>query len=162
MPNWCNNTLTLTHEDPNMIQRAITAFSEGRLCGEFHPIDPQLLEDERWYDWCVTNWGTKWDVGGEDGISVQEGIDGTSVQFIFDSAWSPPIELYKHLEENHGFVVNASYYEPAMGFAGEVLDSELFDYVWTDLKEAKEVIPEHIDELYGITADIEQWEEEDE
>jgi len=53
MPNWCNNNLTLHHEDPSMIQRAIASFHEGKLCQEFHPMQPQLLEDESWYNWRV-------------------------------------------------------------------------------------------------------------
>lgn len=162
MPNWCNNNLTLQHEDPNMIQRAMTAFSEGKLCQEFHPMQPQLLEDDSWYNWRVDNWGTKWDVGGEECISVQHGISGTIVQLIFDSAWGPPIEFYKHLEEKHGFVVNATYYEGGMGFAGEFYDGEMQHYEWSNLEEAKEVIPEHIEEQYGIIADLKEWEEENE
>ena len=35
----------------------------------------------------------------------------------FDSAWSPPVGLYKRLEEL-GFTVDAMYWEPGMQFAG--------------------------------------------
>ena len=160
MPNWCNNNLTLHHEDPSMIQRAITAFSEGKLCQEFHPMQPQLLEDESWYNWRVENWGTKWDVGGE-GLEA-ELINETTVQLSFDSAWNPPLYFYQHLEENHGFTVTASWFEPGMGFAGEIYDGEMQHYEWSNLEEAKEVIPEHIEEQYGIIADLESWEEENE
>ena len=31
MPNWCNNTLTLTHEDPAMILRAKEALDRGEF-----------------------------------------------------------------------------------------------------------------------------------
>jgi hypothetical protein len=31
MPNWCNNNLTLTHEDPAMIQRAYDALERGEF-----------------------------------------------------------------------------------------------------------------------------------
>ena len=43
MPNWCGNTLTLTHEDTEMIVRAKAAFAEGRLLEEFIPI-PAILK----------------------------------------------------------------------------------------------------------------------
>ena len=35
MPNWCNNTLELHHEDPAMIERAKKAFADGKLLNEF-------------------------------------------------------------------------------------------------------------------------------
>ena len=44
MPNWCNNNLTLTHSDPAMIQRAVTAYQEGKLLQEFIPCPQELLE----------------------------------------------------------------------------------------------------------------------
>ena len=160
MPNWCNNTLTLTHEDSAQIDRAIAAFQEGKLCQEFHPMQPTLLEDESWYNWRVENWGTKWDVGGE-GFEAER-INETTVQLIFDSAWSPPIEFYQHIEENCGFAVNATWFEPGMAFAGEFYDGETLNYNWHTLEEAKEVIPEHIEDQYGIIADMESWEEENE
>ena len=47
-----------------------------------------------WYDWRVTNWGTKWDISDE-GLEYVDNGDGTSViQGWFDSAWAPPIEAY--------------------------------------------------------------------
>ena len=161
MPNWCNNNLTLQHEDPSMIQRAIVAFQEGKLCQEFHPMEPQLLENDSWYNWRVENWGTKWDVGGETEGHVER-ISENSVSISFESAWNPPIEFYEYLEENCGFSVNANWFEPGMCFAGEFCDGETQHYVWSGLKEAKEVIPEHIDDQFGIIADMESWEEENE
>jgi len=46
MPNWCDNTLELRHEDPAMIKRAKEAFEAGRLLDEFIPV-PQQLKDTR-------------------------------------------------------------------------------------------------------------------
>ena len=42
MPNWCNNTLELQHEDPAMIERAKKAFADGRLLDEFVPVPKSL------------------------------------------------------------------------------------------------------------------------
>ena len=124
MPNWCNNTLELQHEDPAMITRAKTAFAEGKFLNEFAPV-PQALQivagrvgadDEpeqiklheqtmhnlstygyaTWYDWCVNEWGTKWDVGA-DGNPAQDFPGG--LMLGFDSAWAPPITAYEKLTE---------------------------------------------------------------
>ena len=160
MPNWCNNTLTLTHEDPTQIDRAITAFQEGKLCQEFHPMQPQLLEDESWYSWRVENWGTKWDVGGEH--ATIERFDKNNVYFAFESAWAPPIYFYQFLEEELGFTVNAMYYEPGMNFAGRFYDGEDQFVQWSSLEEAREILDDDLDQQFGIIEGMESWEEENE
>jgi len=35
MPNWCSNTVRLTHEDPAMIIRARDALTNGKFFNEF-------------------------------------------------------------------------------------------------------------------------------
>ena len=42
MPNWCNNTMTLEHDDPAMIERARTAFNGEGLLQEFIPVPEDL------------------------------------------------------------------------------------------------------------------------
>ena len=165
MPNWCDNTLNLTHEDPSQIDRAIEAFKQGKLCEEFHPVPPFLLDDTGidtgWYNWRVNNWGTKWDVGGETAGHVER-LDDNNVYFAFESAWSPPIQFYQFLEEELGFVVNAMYYEPGMGFAGRFYDGEDQFVQWTSLEEARELLDDDLNEAFGIIENMEQWEEENE
>lgn len=38
MPNWCENTVTISHTDPSLVKRAADAFNQGKLCQEFLPI----------------------------------------------------------------------------------------------------------------------------
>jgi len=65
-----------------------------------------------WYDWCVNNWGTKWDVYS---IS-EESPDNT---FSFDTAWSPPMPAYEVLSERHPDVsIKVKYIDEGWGFAG--------------------------------------------
>ena len=161
MPNWCDNTLTLTHEDPTQIDRAITAFREGKLCQEFQPMQAELLEDESWYSWRIDNWGTKWDIGGETAGHVDR-LSENSVYFAFESAWSPPVGFYSFLVEELGFAVDAMYYEPGMGFAGRFYDGEDQFVQWSSLEEAREILDDDLDQQFGIIADMEAWEEENE
>ena len=52
MPNWCNNTLELTHKDPMMILRAKNAYEADGLLDEFIPIPYELKQgiDHKDYD----------------------------------------------------------------------------------------------------------------
>ena len=111
MPNWCSNSLIISHNDPEMIERLYNArkapLQEFIPC----PFDPD--EDSRWYDWRVNNWGTKWDVELNDA----EIVETTTLCANFDSPWSPPIEAYQKLQEL-GFRVEALYKELGMMFCG--------------------------------------------
>jgi len=127
MPNWCLNKLTVSHTDKTAMDRFVSAYNKGTLCNEFLPM-PQDIGDG-WYDWCVNNWGTKWDVGADEGTEKEEqyGLKATVIPWndkntveascSFDSAWAPPIGLYDELVEL-GYDVHASYFEPGMRFCG--------------------------------------------
>jgi hypothetical protein len=174
MPNWCNNNIELAHEDPAMLERAKAAFLDGKLLNEFIPL-PKELEDTTspvretnealmekygaadWYSWCINNWGTKWDISPY-GCEIENG----QLVGSFDSPWGPPTEAYAKLEEL-GFEVRAYYCEPGMGFAG-VYDGfdECYDYSGMSADEAEDYLPEALDEMYGITQSMRDWEEENE
>lgn len=184
MPNWCYNGVTLRHEDPAMIDRVIKG-KEGLLM-EFLPTPKPLLEtvagfvgEDReaeheaqkarnlkeygakdWYDWNIQNWGTKWDFALEN----LERQDPNTVTAAFDSAWSPPIGAYAKLEAL-GFEVEAKYYEPGMAYCGSY-DSELGD-IYHEIggmkaDEVREMIGEDLDDYFGISEEIAQYEEEEE
>ena len=55
------------------------------------PMPPEYLNDDRWYDWRIKNWGTKWN-------AYDEGSDGVST-ISFLTAWSPPHEIMEALTE---------------------------------------------------------------
>jgi len=154
MPNYCGNTLTITHEDPEMIRRAKAAFAEGEFLNEFIP-NPA---GEWNYDWSVANWGTKWDVG--DGAGIQTWDDHELVVY-FDSAWSPPIEAYERLLDL-GFTVYATYYEPGCAFAG-IWDNGYDDhYDLSDMSSQDVVndVPDELDEAYSISETMAEYEAE--
>ena len=185
MPNWCNNTVTLEHEDPAMITRAREAFARGEFLHEFIPVPLCLTETvagshsdpvlqaalkqseqdnlnaynyKNWYDFCVAEWGTKWDVGGGDGYIND--IEGGLI-LTFDSAWSPPLNAYERLLEQ-GFTIRAMYYEPGMAFAGVWEDGIDDYYEYGDMKsdEVAETLPPELDEAFGISESMAEWEAE--
>jgi len=188
MPNWCNNTLELAHEDPAMIERAKTAFAEGKFLAEFCPVPKSLhivsgrvgakgspeqneLEAQEkanrethgyasWYDFCVSEWGTKWDIGGDDyNAPYQE--TPNDVTMSFDSAWAPPLSAMAKLEEL-GFSVRLYYYEPGMCFAGIYEDGHDDYYEYGDMtsEQVAEELPSALDEMFCISESMAEWEEE--
>jgi len=186
MPNWCNNYLILEHEDPEMITRAKKAYAEGKLLAEFVPVpeslhivagrvgddtDPKQIELEAqekanlekhgystWYDFCVNEWGTKWDVGGED-MLTEDGPN--ALRMNFDSAWAPPVPAMEKFQAL-GFKVKLIYWESGMCFCGLYDENGDDYYEYTDMTAdelEKEINPE-IDECMCIIENLREWEEE--
>ena len=80
----------------------------------------------------------------------------------FDSAWAPPINAYIALEQL-GFQVRAYYYEPGMQFCGIYGDGyddyyELGSYENSTV--VAESIPEVLDDMFYISGNMAEWEEE--
>ena len=184
MPNWCNNSVEIYHEDPAMLERVRKGFNGEGLFGELIPCPQELTntvsgfmgEDKRaeheaqqaanlekfgyndWYSFCVNEWGTKWDVGA-DGQPAQD-IPG-GLMLSFDSAWSPPIAAYEKLTEM-GFRIRAMYYEGGMAFAGiwEDGDDDYYEYGGMNSEQIAEQLPVELDEAFCISESVAEWEEE--
>ena len=190
MPNWCNNNLTLEHDDPAMIKRAYDALERGEFLQEFIPV-PQDLKDTvagshgdpveqaklesqtqrniekygygNWYDYCVGEWGTKWDIGEQGASDIHP--EGRMLHTYFDSAWSPPVNAYEKLEAL-GFRVEAMFYEGGMGFAGAYSNGSCEDFELEGLTadDVERDYPE-LDECFGIAESMREYDamnEEDE
>jgi hypothetical protein len=187
MPNWCNNYLVLEHDNPEMIERAKTAFADGRLLDEFVPVpaslhivagrvgddtDPKQIELEAqeaaniathgystWYDFCVNEWGTKWDVGGDGDQATQDGPN--AIRMNFDSAWAPPVPAMQKFQDL-GFKVKLVYWESGMCFCGlyDENGDDYFDYTDMSADEVEANINPEIDECMCIVENLREWEEE--
>lgn len=84
-----------------------------------------LYDPEKWYDgytWCVTHWGTKWDLEmmGVESIPIDE--TWHMLKYNFLTAWSPPeawvIKVAKDFPE---LEFRLLYYEPGVYFGGELI-----------------------------------------
>lgn len=186
MPNWCNNTVELSHENPEMMARAVKSFNDGSFLAEFVPVPEDLrivagyvgegdaqknLEEQEkaneakygyknWYDYCVNEWGTKWDIEPYEPVTLQE--DGR-LTMSFDSAWSPPTQAYEKLLDL-GFSVRAYYYESGMGFCG-IWDEGFDDYYELNGmsgEDVAEMLPDELDDMFCISENIMEWEAENE
>ena len=136
MPNWCNNSITITGPKDKitaLYNEAIKdADNETGLLNAMMPMPKELegttapSEGPNWYDWRVSNWGTKWEVSSE-GLELSE--DGTEITGWFDSAWAPPLGAFAtFLEANEDCSLTCYYEEPGMDFAGKFSgDSGVYD-----------------------------------
>lgn len=157
MPNWCYNSVTLSHEDKTKVDAL-----EQELMKEdaqvFNHLNPRPAEhEEDWYSWNCNNWGCKWDITPMD----WERDGDNTITMNFDSAWSPPIAMYEYLESEQGWEVRALYHEPGMGFAGRFENGydEYFELDWTD-RESVENLPEDILDFSNALEDLENYENE--
>jgi hypothetical protein len=146
MPNWCDNLVTLRHSDKTKIDALEQELlkEDPRVFNSLRPIPADKEED--WYDWNVSNWGTKWDASVHDW-----GRDDNEIWISFDSAWSPPTTLYEFLLES-GWDVSAYYHEGGMGYCGKFTTEDGDEYYEYDMSDRSSIeeLPEDIENYAGL------------
>ena len=65
------------------------------------------ITDQRWYDWRVQNWDTKWDA--YDVVVTDD--DPESVEIEFNTAWSPPEAICSAIREQYPDVSVSWFYD---------------------------------------------------
>jgi hypothetical protein len=125
MPNWCSNYITIEGSKENIqkIKEKLEGvdFSKGGQTGIFETLvgrDPSITEDEfrngGWYQHNIDRYGCKWDIGQDAEIELYD----DKIVIISDTAWSPPINFCKLLQEQYGVKVRCESSEPGNDFAG--------------------------------------------
>ena len=88
--------------------------SDGEIVAETYNF-PDGKNDDRWYHWCVDNWGTKWDMCDKFTAEIDEGW----AEFGFMTAWAPPSGIYDKIVEDFPDVgISWFYDEPGCEVAG--------------------------------------------
>jgi hypothetical protein len=143
----------------------------GRVGNDTDPKQIELEAQEKanieahgyatWYDYCVNEWGTKWDVGGNDYNEPQQDSP-TKITMAFDSAWAPPCAAMDKLMDM-GFSVRLYYYEPGMCFAGiyDENGDDYYDLGGMNSDQVAEDLPSVLDEMFCISETIAEYEEEE-
>jgi len=90
-----------------------------------------------WYDWNITNWGTKWDITFDEYSEshITPTKDGYEMLWYFETAWSPaqPVydkmaEMFPHLEFNYEITEEGNFYAGKLFYQnGELLESIFVD-----------------------------------
>ena len=119
-PDW-HNTPLMSHD----VRRYSFSEPKGKI-GEL----PQYVEDpwkrlvfkstgqtdDRWYDWRVQNWDTKWDAYDVEVVDP----DPENLEIEFNTAWAPPEAICNELREKYEDTVAISWFydEPGCEIAG--------------------------------------------
>ena len=83
--------------------------------GESRRFQSTGIADQRWYDWRVQNWDTKWDAYD---VEVTDD-DPENMEITFNTAWSPPEAICHALREQYpDLSVSWFYDEPGCEIAG--------------------------------------------
>ena len=163
MPNWCSNWTHFRHSDKLEVERLKAAGEAGNLFAEFVP-NPAGEDSEDWYAHNTTEWGTKWDAGiqSDNPIEFDSGDNLYTLSASFDTAWSPPLAFYEHLQ-NQGWQIDAYYFESGMNFCGKWSDGfdDYYDIPET-AEEAADLLPEDLEEVFDICQMLHDREEENE
>lgn len=120
MANYCNNQLKVIGDTKQLkefkkkTQTKKLLFTLEKLA----PTPKAYLKkgDERWYEWRIKNWGTKWDVCAD---SISRDGDEDIDEISFDTAWAPPLEWLQKVSKifpKLTFIIN--YEEPGVCFQG--------------------------------------------
>jgi hypothetical protein len=146
MPNWCDNSVRLTHSDKSKVDalEAVLQSEDKQVFQHLRPMPES--EKDNWYDWNLTHWGTKWEIS----IIDSERQDDDTIWISFSTAWSPPIALYEYLF-SEGWEVEGLYHEGGMCYAGIYKDGEddYHEYDISDLDSLK-ALPSEVEEFGGL------------
>ena len=136
MPNWCNNTITITGDKKIIsgITRLIESIkkSEGAEPGVFATLvgrEPGMTQERYdnvgWYDSNIGYWGTKWDVSYDE---CYFDFSDEQISLQPNTAWSPPIEFCKTMVKEYKKIkIHILYDECGNDFCGQAdiyLDEE--------------------------------------
>ena len=173
MPNWCNNNIDIVGPTETVKQLWEDATAEGSGLLEAMAPMPKELEDTvadgsegvNWYNWRVSNWGTKWDIDME-GLEFTDNGDGTaSITGWFDTAWAPPIAAFETLSQDwDSCYIELFYEESGMCFVG-CWDSEggddYYEYSDCDSKTISDVVPKYLVDQFALDERLSEYEEEE-
>lgn len=136
MPNWCRNEVRISFEDEEQARNFIDKWtlpvptnekteginSTDRWLSFAHllPLKDKEGNPIDWdYETACDTWGTKWDVHFSDScFDPEEVIKFHDLNLDFDTAWGPPIGVYRFLTEELKLDVFWFYREDGVQCAG--------------------------------------------
>ena len=93
---------------------------EGEVLFTIMEFPKSKKGDDRWYQFCIANWGTKWEAYDFSTIDIEE----DSAEFTFNTAWGPADGIFDKIREDYPDVgISWFYDEPGCEIAGYLPNS---------------------------------------
>ena len=98
----------LSHTDPNW----------------WTDVNAKRVQSNHWYDWHITNWGTKWDIGVRNDDKYPDTVldetdNDNELMYRFNTAWSPVPEVISELSKQYPTLEFDYEYEEEQGWGGK-------------------------------------------
>lgn len=117
MPNWCDNEIEIHSKKPDVLRAIESLIDVAEPFEAILPLPPGI-DDQGAYDWRVNNWGTKWEPEGWC-IDASDADGGGLLRVRCSTAWSPPVDVLRHLSGRFpDAVIVVLYEEQGMAFTG--------------------------------------------
>lgn len=181
MPNWCQNKLEITFSESQReaLHNALFSTDEANdlyldfrrllpipesldlsdVWGDHEKLEARCQHNLKhhgytdWYDWCINQWGCKWNASSTYLLSNEE----EHLCILFDTPWSPPEFWFRSLCEAFPDIdASLSYWEPGIYFAGDIFSVGEGDCYHKEIDECE--IKQFAIDIFG--AEFEEDEEE--
>jgi hypothetical protein len=159
MPNWCNNYATITCPTKDVYTDLIYSIVHEKWFETFAPLQIDDSSDGTELDChiAINTWGTKWPPSNIDLNNTDD--EKYTLEVCFDSAWSPPIGVYKIMHKKFDININAFYEEYGCDFFGRfcISKEEEIDDVFDmpsdldELTELRKIIGSELDDYMSFT-----------
>ena len=104
---------TIPNKDGELPKKEEIKNDKGEIvCETYNFSDGK--NDDRWYHWCIDNWGTKWDID----LAAAD-VEEDYAEFGFQTAWAPASGIFDKIKEDYPDVAISWFYdEPGCEIAG--------------------------------------------
>ena len=118
-PDWANTPLSAKEVEGMFNKRGEVGelpVADDTNFGRTYTFKSTNRGDDRWYDWRLQNWDTKWDAYD---VNIVDD-DPENMEIEFNTAWSPPEAICHALREKFEDTVSVSWFydEPGCEIAG--------------------------------------------
>ena len=118
-PDWPNTPISESETQGLVYKRGEVGelpVADEQNFGRTYTFKSTNRTDDRWYDWRLQNWDTKWDAYD---VQVDGGYDDDEITVEFNTAWSPPEAICHALREQYPEATVSWFYdEPGCEIAG--------------------------------------------